>query len=384
MFKIKIKGKRLKIFNLLILIFIVFTFMFYAITFFSLLFSDKYEDSFIVKKENYELENNVTFTNYFKSCVIKENYKISVDDEMIKKALYNNLQEDGFKVLDNTLVRLTKQNKTCDKVINDYKKTHSNNYASFKLNGKSTINLNDGGKYEDEYVTLVINNKQSDNVKINSNLNNNRIGTYLITYKAAVSDDYNEYLYRKINVKKDMIKKVNKEPVIEVKDGLTYVDGILIVNKKYPLPKDYDPKVNKEALEALKSMQADAKTLNLDLTLISGYRSYKDQEILHEKYVLKDGEEIANTYSAKPGYSEHQTGLAFDVGSTDRSFSDTIEAKWIEENAHLYGFIVRYPKDKMNITGYIYEPWHIRYLGVDIATKVKESGLTLEEYLGIN
>lgn len=384
MFKIKIKGKRLKIFNLLILIFIVFTFMFYAITFFSLLFSDKYEDSFIVKKENYELENNVTFTNYFKSCVIKENYKISVDDEMIKKALYNNLQEDGFKVLDNTLVRLTKQNKSCDKVISDYKKTHSNNYASFKLNGKSTINLNDGGKYEDEYVTLVINNKQSDNVKINSNLNNNRIGTYLITYKAAVSDDYNEYLYRKINVKKDMIKKVNKEPVIEVKDGLTYVNGILIVNKKYELPKDYDPKVNKEALKALKSMQVDAKVLNLDLTLISGYRSYKEQEILHQKYVLKDGEEIASTYSAKPGYSEHQTGLAFDVGSTDRSFSDTIEAKWIEENAHLYGFIVRYPRDKMNITGYIYEPWHIRYLGVDTATKVKESKLTLEEYLGIN
>lgn len=381
---IKIKGKKLKLFNLLVLMFIIIVFLFYLITFFALLFSNKYEDSFIVKKENYKIENNVTFTNYFKTCVIKENYKISADDEMIKKALYNNLQEDGFKVLDNTLVRLVKENKSCKKVKDNYAKTHSDNYVSFKLNGKSTINLNDEDKYDDEYVTLLINNKQSDNVKINSNLNNNRIGTYLITYKAKISDDYNEYLYRKVIVKKDTIKKVNKEPVIEVKDGLTYVDGILIVNKKYPLPKDYDPKVNKEALEALKSMQADAKALNLDLTLISGYRSYKDQEILHQKYVLKDGEEIANTYSAKPGYSEHQTGLAFDVGSTDRSFSDTIEAKWIEENAHLYGFIVRYPRDKMNITGYIYEPWHVRYLGVDIATKVKESGLTLEEYLNIN
>ena len=102
---IKIKGKKLKLFNLLVLMFIIIVFLFYLITFFALLFSNKYEDSFIVKKENYKIENNVTFTNYFKTCVIKENYKISADDEMIKKALYNNLQEDGFKVLDNTLER---------------------------------------------------------------------------------------------------------------------------------------------------------------------------------------------------------------------------------------------------------------------------------------
>ena len=131
-------------------------------------------------------------------------------------------------------------------------------------------------------------------------------------------------------------------------------------------------------------MQADAKALGLDLSLISGYRSYNTQKELYNKYVKKDGEEVANTYSAKPGHSEHQTGLAFDIGSVDRSFANTSEAKWIEENAHLYGFIVRYPNGKTDITGYIYEPWHVRYLGKETAKKVWESGLTLEEYLGLN
>ena len=177
-------------------------------------------------------------------------------------------------------------------------------------------------------------------------------------------------------------KKTN-EPIIEQKNGMTYVNGILLVNKTYGLPKDYDPKVNKEAEKMLKQMQKDASVLGLDLPLISGYRSYKKQSELYNSYVKLDGEKKASTYSAKPGHSEHQTGLAFDIGSVDDSFKNTMEAKWIEENAHLYGFIVRYPNGKTDITGYIYEPWHVRYLGIDIATKVKESNLSLEEYLGL-
>ncbi len=380
----KINGKKLKIFNLLVFIFIILSLSFYIITFLYLFFSSKYKEDFIIKKENYKIENEVTFISYFKTCIIKENYKVNTDDEIVKEALYDNLQEDGFKIINNTLIRITKEKETCDKVKENYKMIHEDDYVTFKLNGDSIINLTNGNVYEDEYVTLIINNKKSNAIEINSNLNSNKVGSYLITYKAKISDNYNEYLYRRINVEKEETKEVNQEPTIEVKDGITYVDGILIVNKNYGLPKDYDPKVNKEALDALKNMQADAKTLNLNLTLISGYRSYEDQDILHQKYVLKDGEVLANTYSAKPGYSEHQTGLAFDVGSVDRSFEDTMEAKWLDENAHLYGFIIRYPKGKTDVTGYIYEPWHIRYLGVEIATKVKQSGLALEEYLGIN
>ena len=96
-----------------------------------------------------------------------------------------------------------------------------------------------------------------------------------------------------------------------------------------------------------------------------------------------DGQALADTYSARPGHSEHQTGLAFDVGAIDDNFGSTAAGKWLANNAHLYGFIIRYPKGKENITGYKYEPWDIRFLGIDIATKVYESGLTLDEYLGI-
>ena len=127
-------------------------------------------------------------------------------------------------------------------------------------------------------------------------------------------------------------------------------------------------------------MQADAKALGLNIPLVSGYRSYETQEKLYNKYVKKDGEKKANTYSAKPGESEHQTGLAFDIGSVDRSFANTIEAKWLAENAYLYGFIIRYPKDKEEITGYNYEPWHLRYVGQELAKYLKKNNLTLEEY----
>ncbi len=220
-------------------------------------------------------------------------------------------------------------------------------------------------------------------VKVKNNINPKKPGTYKITYTVYDSNGNKDVKKRKVIVNENTGKVTNEKSNIEVKDGITYVNGVLIVNKKYNLPKDYDPKVNNEALENLKIMQADAKALNLNIPLVSGYRSYATQEALYNKYVKKDGEAVANTYSAKPGFSEHQTGLAFDIGSVSRSFEGTTEAKWIEENAHLYGFIVRYPKGKTDITGYIYEPWHVRYLGKEIASKVKQSGLTLEEYLGL-
>ncbi len=97
----------------------------------------------------------------------------------------------------------------------------------------------------------------------------------------------------------------------------------------------------------------------------------------------KDGKAEADRYSARPGYSEHQSGLAMDLNSVDDSFAYTKEAKWIAENCSKYGFIIRYPKGKEPITGYIYEPWHVRYLGTELAEKVTTSGLTLEEYFGI-
>ncbi len=221
-------------------------------------------------------------------------------------------------------------------------------------------------------------------VNVKNKINSKKPGTYELVYSVKDSSSNNTSIKRIVKVKEKEIKTIKEKPQIKIKDGITYVNGVLLVNKTHCLPKDYDPKVNKTALKALKNMQSASKVVGLNLPLISGYRSYKTQNELYKKYVKKDGEEKANTYSAKPGCSEHQTGLAFDIGKVDSSFANTNEAKWIMENAHLYGFIVRYPKDKTNVTGYIYEPWHVRYLGVDIATKVWKSDLTLEEYLGIN
>lgn len=170
----------------------------------------------------------------------------------------------------------------------------------------------------------------------------------------------------------------------------TYVDGVLIANKKYPLPADFAPGENKEARAAFEKMAADAKTAGFELDAFSTYRSYEYQEVLYNNYVSRDGKEDADRYSARPGYSEHQTGLAFDIGEKGKEdlwltaeFGESEAGKWLVENAHKYGFILRYPKGKEAITGYMYESWHFRYLGVELATKVKESNLTLEEYLGL-
>ena len=254
------------------------------------------------------------------------------------------------------------------------------------LLGDDKIVINYNEEYKEPGFTVSDNydGNITDKVVVKNNINNKKPGTYKISYKVNDSSNNSEKKERVVIVKDKTSSVVKEIPKIEVIDGITYVNGILLVNKKYHLPSNYNPKVNKEALNALKLMQADCQAIGLSIPLVSGYRSYETQRNLYNNYVKKDGEKKANTYSAKPGESEHQTGLSFDVGSVNDSFANTKEAKWIEENAHLYGFIVRYPKEKTDITGYIYEPWHVRYLGVDTATKVKQSGLTLEEYLGVN
>ena len=160
-----------------------------------------------------------------------------------------------------------------------------------------------------------------------------------------------------------------------------YINGILLVNKEYNLPSDYNPGTNQEALQAFNNMKSEAIQSNISLWIVSGFRSYQTQESIFNRNVGLYGEETANTFSAKPGQSEHQTGLAFDINSTRWAFAESREAKWLAENCWKYGFIIRYPKGKEDITGYVYEPWHIRYVGKEQAQKIKDSGLCLEEYL---
>ena len=175
------------------------------------------------------------------------------------------------------------------------------------------------------------------------------------------------------------------EHLIQVHDGVTYIDGILIVNKTYSLPKDFAPgELSENAAENFVRLSSDARELGLNIVCTSGYRSYESQEQIYNNYAAADGVLKADTYSARAGHSEHQTGLAIDVNSISDDFIGTPECEWLAQNAHKYGFIIRYPKDKEEYTGFSYEPWHIRYVGEDTATKIYESGLSLEEYLGID
>lgn len=168
-------------------------------------------------------------------------------------------------------------------------------------------------------------------------------------------------------------------------NGVTYVNNILVVNKSYPLSEDYNPNgLTADTLRAFRKMSCCAKKDGICLCVYSGFRSYDYQNTLYNNYVSAYGQETADTFSARAGHSEHQTGMAIDVNSADDSFDGTPEALWLAENSWKYGFIIRYPKGKQHITGYKYEPWHVRYLGRETARKVYCSGLTLEEYLGIN
>ena len=163
----------------------------------------------------------------------------------------------------------------------------------------------------------------------------------------------------------------------------TYINGILIVNKAIPLPKKYNPGLSKTMLLAYYCMKCAALKSGVKLKIISGFRSYAYQEKLYNIYVKEFGKEKTNTFSAKPGCSEHQTGLAIDICEDSDKFIGTKEDIWLQKNAYKFGFIIRYPKGKEHITGYKYEPWHLRFVGKKHAKKIFTNQITLEEYVGL-
>jgi len=174
------------------------------------------------------------------------------------------------------------------------------------------------------------------------------------------------------------------------------VSTTVVVNKKHKLPDSYVPaglttyggvSLRSEAASAMTNLVNAANVSGITLKMISGYWSFASQTTIYNNYVAQDGQAAADTYSARPGFSEHQTGLAADVGSSacdlDTCFGDTAAGQWVAANAQNYGFIVRYPKGKEADTGYQYEPWHLRYLGVDTAKSVYASGKTLDQYYNV-
>ncbi|MBP3034795.1 D-alanyl-D-alanine carboxypeptidase family protein [Arthrobacter sp. zg-ZUI100] len=177
-------------------------------------------------------------------------------------------------------------------------------------------------------------------------------------------------------------------------------DAAVVVNKQRPLnPVTYVPEnlvnvegqqLRSDAASALQQLKDAAAADGVAMRVMSGYRSYEKQAGLYNNYVAQYGQEVADTISARPGHSEHQTGLAVDIASPDGTcslqacFKDTAAGQWAAANAHRFGFIIRYPEGASETTGYSYEPWHLRYVGTDIAGSIHSQGIaTLEEYLGL-
>lgn len=232
-------------------------------------------------------------------------------------------------------------------------------------------------------------------------------------FEQYFDDEYSDHTseYDNINSKLEGndLEKSKEDVIFTVPAKLDTTPNSItaLVNKELGLPSEYIPddlvipdvyyninyfdekkQMRSEAAKALEELFHATVEENLALCAISGYRSYQRQYDIFTNNVLTKGMDHTSKFSAVPGYSEHQTGLSMDVSTKsvnyriDSSFAETPEGKWLAENAHHYGYIIRYPEGKSNITGYSYEPWHIRYVGKDLATFLYKNNLTLEEYYG--
>ena len=261
------------------------------------------------------------------------------------------------------------------KVLNPPKVVKEKEVVAKKINTNKDIKLN-----------------KLDNIDKEINyFNMNYLDRY-VEYKEQNTEMPTKQVIKNVNMNLD--KDFYKDPV---KARNLNTEKIL-VNKYYYLDSNYIPdnletistryalsnmKMVKEAKEAFEEMASTAKKENLNIIAMSCYRSYDYQVNLYNKYVRQDGKEEADTYSGRPGHSEHQTGLAVDVynGKVNyTNFEKTKEFNWMQEHAEEYGFILRFPKDKETETGYTYESWHYRYVGIEEAKYIKEHNISFEEY----
>ena len=272
---------------------------------------------------------------------------------------------------------------------NDYKENNFENYIKYYMKNKKA-NIGD-------IISIVNSNYDLMNYPASGLLANLVKEKYYINANVARYLDYGNS--HDVNSKK-IISIVNSKADLEFYsesyDSNLNDNNLILVNKFYYLKEDYVPndlvtlsgqynkgannKMRKDAALAFMEMVDAAKLDNIILYNMSAYRDYNYQVNLYNKYIQRDGKEAADKYSARPGYSEHQSGLCSDLNNISDSFDGTDEAIWLKNNAYKYGFILRFPKDKEDITGYKYEPWHYRYVGKDAAKIIYDDDITLEEY----
>jgi D-alanyl-D-alanine carboxypeptidase len=322
------------------------------------------------------------------------------------------------KKLDKYLINNNLYSKTLEVALIDglYEKDLLEEYIYFSykdydnyIKQLNELNLIGYQRDEIEQVFNILDTKEID-IIINK-------GTLIDNIVSYISNDYfdidsiERYIeYKKINNTYDynqIISHVNMfldYPYYGHTIDVTNPNDILVIaNKYYKLSSDFVPKdlvridtkyavdndrwVIPIVKENFEKMASDMKKLNLTIQAKSAYRSYQTQAILYNDYVKANGKASADTFSAQAGYSEHQTGLAVDVRAGTGNygtFQQSKEYEWMIQNAHKYGFILRYPENKTNITGYKFESWHFRYVGVDIAKYIYENNLTFDEYYAMN
>lgn len=328
-------------------------------------------------KASERFNENLEYINDFKN--IKASYKnlYGNEDKLVEidkliKNIEKNLSKKGANEVENQILELKAK-------VNDLSAINERELEEYfnSINDGSVNNFSNNEKVEEdrlmnEYSSLFEEKKYNLAKEKLDELSNYINETKKVANKRKINETYEE-------------KSNENASLRELKD----IKGVLIVNKEYGLPDTYLPGESTEARTAFENMKTDASKEGIYLNAFSTYRSYWSQNRIYENYVANYGQDPTDTFSAKPGFSEHQTGLAFDIGGADRSlwaeenFKYTQEAEWLKNNCTKYGFILRYPEGKEWITGYMHESWHFRYVGVEHSKNFENSDLTLEEYLGL-
>lgn len=356
-------------------------------------YKEEYKDQYMEYHYSNEKEsssNVIKYINFKNLIVTNELYKESYLDKYLDYYMKNQGKETDYILKYINFDNDVKNGK-------NYNKNYHSKYVDYYLKNMSkgiddiisTINAEEKKKQESTLATTTekpIDVSQVDREKFKS-------AKYFI---ADYLDRYVNYQARNPSKSTDaVIQAVNSNIdykfYTNMKSTKTSEGYLMLVNKFYTVGSGYVPKLKSvtgggsmepTAAAAFEKMVAAAKNDGISLWNVSGYRSYGTQQSLYNNYKKRDGQAKADTYSARPGSSEHQTGLATDIctASSSAHFENTDKYKWLINNSYKYGFILRYPEGKTYITGYKFEPWHYRYVGVEAATYIHNNNITFEEY----
>lgn len=332
----------------------------------------------VFKEDNYyeKIKETKKYSKTLETAVIENNYKKEYFDEYLD---INYVEENNFINNINKLLDLGYKNKDIN---------------TFYEKVPKSIDVITSNKYDKNIINYIsLDYFKEEN--LDRYIKYDFIDTKSVYDTTILKEKYNyEDTVTFVNAYLDKDYYSNDIPLS--KDKASKLD--VIINKYYKLDKDYEPedltvinskfasgtqKLRKEAADKFEEMASDMLKENLKIYAGSTYRSYSYQEGLYNRYVKKDGFKEAETYSARAGYSEHQLGLAVDIvnGKWNYLSEGDKEYTWLINNSYKYGFILRYPHESEYITGYVFEDWHFRYLGIELATKVYESKLTYDEYI---